>query len=138
MAQVTVTIGGRSYRLACNEGEEPHLEALAREVDAKFASMRERFGEIGDQRLLVMTALTFADEFFEARERIAALEAEAERAAERERAARRDAEIQAIAAAQALGELSQRVENLAGALNAPAAVSDAPPALRGPGATTPK
>ena len=138
MAQVTVTIGGRSYRLACNEGEEPHLEALAREVDAKFESMHERFGEIGDQRLLVMTALTFADEFFEARERIGALEAEAGRAAERERAARRDAEIEAVAAAQALGELSQRVENLAGALNAPAAVSDAPAAFRDPGAATPK
>ena len=86
MAQVKVTIGGRAYRLACNEGEEPHLEALAREVDAKFAAMHKSFGEIGDQRLIVMAALTIADEVAEARAKIAALEAEAERIAERERA----------------------------------------------------
>lgn len=117
MAQVNVSIGGRSYRLACNEGEEPHLESLAREVDAKFEAMHQAFGEIGDQRLIVMTALTFADEYAEARQRIATLEAEAERGAERERAARHDAEIQAVAAAQAFGELSQRIEKLAAALS---------------------
>jgi len=116
MPQVNVSIGGRSYRLACNEGEEPHLEALAREVDAKFDAMHKAFGEIGDQRLIVMTALTIADDYSEARQKIAALEAEAEQAVERERAARHDAEIQAVAAAQAFGELSQRIEKLAAAL----------------------
>ena len=120
MAQVTVSIGGRSYRLACDEGEEEHLESLARQVDAKLESMRGAFGEIGDQRLIVMTVLTIADEFAEARETISTLQAEAERAAERERAARRDAEIQAVAAAQALGDLSQRIERLAAALSEPA------------------
>ena len=120
MAQVTVSIGGRSYRLACNEGEEAHLESLAGDVDAKLEAMHEAFGEIGDQRLMVMTALTFADECVEARAKISTLEAEAERLAERERAARRDAEIQAVAAAQAFGELSQRIEKLAAALGGPA------------------
>jgi len=116
MPQVTVSIGGRAYRLACNEGEEPHLEALARDVDAKFDAMHKAFGEIGDQRIIVMTALTFADELAEAREKIAALEAEAERNLDREKTARHDAEIQAVSAAQAFGELSQRVEKLAAAL----------------------
>ena len=120
MAQVTVSIGGRSYRLACDEGEEEHLESLARRVDAKLEAMRGAFGEIGDQRLIVMTVLTIADEFAEARETISTLQAELERAAERERAARRDAEMQAVAAAQALGELSQRIERLAATLSEPA------------------
>ncbi len=122
MAQVNVSIGGRSYRLACNEGEGEHLESLAREVDAKFEAMHQAFGEIGDQRLIVMAALSIADEFSEAREKIVRLESEAERMAERERAARRDAEIQAVAAAQALGELSQRIEKLAAALSESASV----------------
>jgi len=121
MAQVAVTIGGRSYRLACNEGEEEHLEALARAVDAKFGAMHGAFGEIGDQRLMVMAALTIADELNEARARIAALEAEAERGAERERAGKREAEIQAVAVAQAFGDLSQRIEKLAAALSGAAA-----------------
>ena len=58
MAQVAVTIGGRTYRLACNEGEEEHLESLARVVDSKFDTIHKSFGEIGDQRLIVMAALT--------------------------------------------------------------------------------
>jgi cell division protein ZapA len=120
MAQVTVSIGGRSYRLACDEGEEAHLESLAREVDAKFEAMHQAFGEIGDQRLIVMAALAIADECVEARTKISTLEAAAERMAESERAARRDAEIQAVAAAQALGELSQRIERLAAGLSGPA------------------
>jgi len=117
MAQVTVTIGGRAYKLACNEGEEPHLEELARVVDAKFEAMHRSFGEIGDQRLIVMAALTVADELTEAHGRIAALEADAEKIVERDRLARRDAEIQAVAAAQAFGELSQRIEKMAAALS---------------------
>ena len=117
MAQGTVTIGGRAYKLACNEGEEPHLEELARVVDAKFEAMHRSFGEIGDQRLIVMAALTVADELTEARGRVAALEADAERTVERDRQARRDAEIQAVAAAQAFGELSQRIEKMAAALS---------------------
>jgi cell division protein ZapA len=119
MAQVTVSIGGRSYRLACNEGEEEHLESLAGEVDAKFEAMRQAFGEIGDQRLIVMAALTIADECVEARAKIATLEADAERMTERERATRHENEIQAVAAAQAFGELSQRIEKLAAALSEP-------------------
>jgi cell division protein ZapA len=121
MAQVAVTIGGRTYRLACNEGEEEHLEALAREVDSKFDAIHKSFGEIGDQRLIVMAALTIADELSEARARIAALEAEAGRGADRERAGRHDAEIQAVAVAQAFGDLSQRIEKLAAALSGAAA-----------------
>lgn len=62
MAHVTVTIAGRAYRMACGEGEEAHLEGLAAQVDAKIAEIRGAFGEIGDQRITVMTALTFADE----------------------------------------------------------------------------
>jgi cell division protein ZapA len=116
MAHVTVTIGGRTYRLACNEGEEPHLETLAREVDAKIDGIRASFGEIGDQRLVVMAALTTADELSEARRTIAALEKQALEAADLESAARRDADRQLELAAEALGEASQRIESLAAAL----------------------
>jgi len=82
LTQVSVTIAGRSYRMACAEGEEAHLEELAKLYDAKIADMREAFGEIGDMRLHVMAALTFADELLELRERIAALEAEQARMGE--------------------------------------------------------
>ena len=116
MAQVTVTIGGRVYRLACNEGEEPHLETLARAVDAKIDEIRGSFGEIGDQRLIVMAALTIADELSETRRTIAALEKQASERAEVDSAARRDADQQLEMAAEALGEASHRIESLTAAL----------------------
>lgn len=116
MAQVTVTIGGRVYRLACNEGEEPHLETLARQIDAKISQIRGSFGEIGDQRLVVMAALTVADELSEARRTIAKLEAQAAESADVDSAAKRDADQQAAMVAQALSEATHRIESLAAAL----------------------
>jgi len=105
MAQVSVTIDGRKYRLACNEGEETRLEQVAGLVDDKIGELRGSFGEIGDQRLVVMAALTFADQYIEAHD-----------AAEVERGrARADAErSQAIAAT--LDGLGARIEELAARL----------------------
>jgi cell division protein ZapA len=112
MAQVSVSIGGRAYRLACNPGEEAHLEALAHSVDEKISQMRASFGEIGDQRLVVMAALTIADELNEARKAAAAQTRRAEAALAAEEAARGDAE----AAAEALDEMSARIASLAAAI----------------------
>ena len=72
---VNVTIAGRSFRMACGPGEEDHLLALAAQVDQRISDLRGAFGEIGDQRLTVMAAITMADELSESRRRIAELEA---------------------------------------------------------------
>jgi cell division protein ZapA len=116
MAQVTVSIGGRVYRLACNEGEEPHLEALARQVDGKIDEIRGAFGEIGDQRLVVMAALTFADELSEARRLVEGLEQRVGESADVENAARQEVDEQAAVFAEALSEASLRIESLAESL----------------------
>jgi len=105
MAQVSVTIDGRKYRLACNEGEEARLEQLAEMIDGKIGEMRSAFGAIGDQRLVVMAALTIADGLTEARD---------EAAAERERARAELARSEAIAAN--LDALGSRLEALAARL----------------------
>ena len=76
MPQVNVMIAGKAYRMACGEGEEGHLEGLARFFDEKIGEMREAFGEIGDMRLHVMAALMVADESSELQRRVARLEAE--------------------------------------------------------------
>src|SRR5262249_62070435 len=57
MPQVSVTINGRQFRMACEDGEEEHLTHLAQELDARIVQLRARFGEIGDTRLTVMAAL---------------------------------------------------------------------------------
>ncbi len=76
MTQVSVMIAGHVYRMACAEGEEEHLQELAHQIDERIATLRQNFGEIGDQRLTVMAAITVADELAEARRQITALEAE--------------------------------------------------------------
>jgi cell division protein ZapA len=76
MAQVTVTIDGKAYRMACEEGQEPHLEGLAQNFDRYVGHLKSQFGEIGDLRLTVMAAIMVMDELSEANRKAAALEDE--------------------------------------------------------------
>jgi cell division protein ZapA len=66
MAQVTVTINGRGYPVACNEGEEQRISELARYVDGKVKTFARDLGQIGEARLLVLAALVLADELADA------------------------------------------------------------------------
>lgn len=66
MAQVTVTINGRAYPVACNEGEERRIDELARYVDGKVRGFVRELGQIGEARLLVLAALVLADELADA------------------------------------------------------------------------
>ncbi|MCJ2084120.1 cell division protein ZapA [Methylobacterium sp. J-090] len=112
MPQINVTIDGKSYRMACAEGEEPHLTALATELAGRISELRKSFGEIGDMRLHVMAALLQADELDETRRRLAALETETAALRERVDAAdgTRAAEETRIAAG--LGRCAERIERL--------------------------
>lgn len=116
MAQAVVTIAGRTYRMNCDEGEEAHIEQLARAVDAKIGELRGAFGEIGDQRITVMAALTIADELFIARNRLEAASLAAEEARAETQSARQDAEAWALKAAAALERAAEGVEAAARAL----------------------
>lgn len=62
MAQVSIQIAGRSYDLACRDGEEDHLHAIARMVDRKCADASQAMGGINEARQLLMAALLLADE----------------------------------------------------------------------------
>ena len=105
MSQISVTIDGKQFRMACEDGQERHLEALAGDLDRRVQEMRAAFGEIGDLRLTVMAALTLGDELIEERRRAATLET-------REAALdRREAEI-----ASAIDALTERVERIGKAL----------------------
>jgi cell division protein ZapA len=111
MAHVSVTIDNRRYRLACNEGEEARIESLAGMIDEKVNELRGSFGEIGDSRLVVMAALTIADNLTEAREQAASARQGAEAA--EARAASIAASIEALGA-----RIEALAERLAGAAEA--------------------
>lgn len=69
MGQLNVTIGGRSYPLACRDGEEERLTKLAAHVDAKSAELTGALGQMSEPRLLLMSAILIADEYFDIRDR---------------------------------------------------------------------
>lgn len=119
MGQVNVTISGKLYRMACDDGQEAHLTELAERLGATVEDLRQRFGEIGDQRLTVMAAITMADHYSETEMRLAALEAEIARLHDAQRA---DAEMQGqleTGVADALEQLAVRIEHAAERLAQP-------------------
>jgi cell division protein ZapA len=75
MAQVTLRINGYAYTVGCRDGEEPHLLAMAGEVDRRIDNIRAAAGQSGEARMLVMAALMMADDLFETRKRVTELEA---------------------------------------------------------------
>lgn len=117
MSQVSVTINGRQFRMACEDGQEGHLMNLARDLDSRIEGLRAKFGEIGDTRLTVMAALTIADSLAETGQRIKRLEDEL--------AAIKDARAEAAnldkathtAIATALNVAAERVEGIVKKLN---------------------
>jgi cell division protein ZapA len=117
MSQVTVTIAGKTYRMACADGEEGHLEGLAAAFDGKIEEMRAAAGEIGDMRLHVMAALMVTDELAEAKQRIGALERDM--ATLRTRLAQGDHRAEAFQSQmiETLTRASERIERLARTLN---------------------
>lgn len=117
MSQVSVSINGRQYRMACEDGQESHLMQLAKLLDERIADLRGKFGEVGDSRLTVMAALTVADQLSEAEKKLARIE--------NELAALQDARVVAADHAQAtqaaiiaaLNAAAERIEGLTRNLN---------------------
>ncbi|MGN6116532.1 MAG: cell division protein ZapA [Nitrobacter sp.] len=117
MSHINVSINGRQYRMACEDGQEPRLLKLAEDLEGRIGELRGKFGEIGDQRLEVMAALTTSDELLDANNRIRALEEELNalrdvrtNAAERARATQ-------VAVAAALNAAAERIEKTTQVLN---------------------
>jgi cell division protein ZapA len=75
MGQVSVTLNGRTYRLECGEGEETHLVALAEYLSSHVDTMKRKFGQVGDDRLILMASLLVTDELWELRRQMQDLKA---------------------------------------------------------------
>lgn len=117
MGQVTVTINGRQYRMACEDGQEQHLIGLAADVEGRIGQLRGAFGEIGDQRLTVMVAIMVADELQEAARKVAQLQEQLAATREAESVAQARIADTERAAADTLLAAAQRMERLAQSLS---------------------
>ncbi len=114
MGQVSVTLNGRSYRLECSEGEEAHLVELAEYLGSHVDEMRRKFGQVGDDRLILMASLVVADELWELRSEIdnlkmALAEARRDKSASDETAKAMQADLSAR-----IAEAAERLELLNG------------------------
>ena len=112
MPQVNVTINGRQFRMACEEGEEEHLIRLAEDLDQRISRLRARFGEIGDTRLTVMAAITLADELREVKERLQRLEPELAELGNAGVSSVDRVQATHTAVAAALNAAAERIENI--------------------------
>jgi cell division protein ZapA len=117
MPQVSVTINGRQFRMACEDGEEAHLMRLAEDLDGRISRLRSRFGEIGDTRLTVMAALTLADELSETKEKLQRLEPELAALQDASVASADRAQVTQAAVAAALNAAAERIEIITKRLN---------------------
>jgi cell division protein ZapA len=117
MVQVNVTINGRQFRMACEDGEEARLSRLAEELDASIATLRTRFGEIGDTRLTVMAALTLADQLSETKEKLQRLEPELATLRNASVASADHSQATQTAVVAALNAAAERIENITKRLN---------------------
>ena len=70
MAQVNLSVNGRVYRMACEDGEEEHVLALGQRFDGAIEELRGALGEIGDQRLMVMAGILMTDRLDEVERRL--------------------------------------------------------------------
>jgi cell division protein ZapA len=107
MAQVTITIRGRQYQIACDDGQEAHLARLGRYLDERAAQLVASTGAISEPLLLVMVGLVVADELADAAAEIESVTA----AAEGQDLAEADAAL-----AEAIGAVADRVEQVAAKL----------------------
>jgi cell division protein ZapA len=121
LAQVTVTIDGKTYRMACDEGQEEHLIDLAQRFDRYVGHLKDSFGEIGDQRLTVMAGIMVMDEFVELQKRVKGLETEIGTLRKTRDEALTKADKNDAALTGALTGFAERMERLAGRLGGQAA-----------------
>ncbi|MDA0368657.1 MAG: cell division protein ZapA [Proteobacteria bacterium] len=106
MAVVDVVVNGRTYQVACDDGQEDHLVDLARYIDKRVAELAKTMGQVGDARLILMASLLVADELSEALESVDSMKQTLEDGQE-ERAG--DAEA-------TFATLASRIENIAARL----------------------
>ena len=106
MGQVTVVLNGRTYRLECGEGEEAHLTALAAYLGTHIDDMKRKFGQVGDDRLILMASLLVTDELWELRHEMEQLKASLA-------AARRDRSVADESAKSTKADLAGLIEAVA-------------------------
>lgn len=115
MAQVDIDINGQSYRIACDDGQEEHVNHLAEYLDHRVGELVDSVGQVGEARLLLLAALLVIDELAEADQKAEEVRGKLEEAtAAGQQSA---AETAAETTESLMNRVAERLENIAGSLD---------------------
>ena len=70
MANVTIKFNGKEFLLSCDDGQEEHLEELLIQINQKFNDLKNNLGNIGENKLLLITAVKVMDEYYETKKKV--------------------------------------------------------------------
>ena len=70
MANVNIKFNGKDFLLSCDDGQEEHLELLANHLSEKFEKLKSDLGNIGENKLLLITSIKIMDEYFETKKKV--------------------------------------------------------------------
>ena len=70
MANVNIKFNGKDFLLSCEDGQEDHLEELATNLNDKFEKLKNDLGNIGENKLLLITAIKVMDEYFDTKKNV--------------------------------------------------------------------
>ena len=70
MANVNIKFNGKDFLLSCDDGQEEHLEELANHLGNKFDKLKTDLGNIGENKLLLITSIKIMDEYFETKKKV--------------------------------------------------------------------
>jgi len=70
MANVNIKFNGKEFLLSCEDGQEPHLEELSEQLNHKFENLKKDLGNIGENKLLLITSIKIIDEYFETKKKV--------------------------------------------------------------------
>ncbi len=70
MANVTIKFNGKEFLLSCDDGQEDHLEELLIQINKKFNDLKNSLGNIGENKLLLITAVKVMDEYHETKKKV--------------------------------------------------------------------
>ena len=70
MANVSIKFNGKEFILSCDDGQEEHLQELAEHLNKKFVGLKTELGNIGENKLLLITSIKVMDEYFETKKKI--------------------------------------------------------------------
>ena len=70
MANVNIRFNGKNFLLSCDDGQEEHLEELLTNINKKFSDLKNDLGNIGENKLLLITSVQILDEYFETKKKV--------------------------------------------------------------------